>query len=716
MENYLRDFNALAEWFRLKWDYENTPALQRPTSLAWDISKTNLTKNSRSGKSTPSVGSGRNSPNVSGKLSPKNVPPKSRSSLSAPTSPLPSLEPTIIEGKATDWDSKQELANETEKVDAVEKEKEQSTEQTDVAITVSTKIDKQESSETICDNKSYQTDSNSEESVVKTSNVHQVGVNKTFVADGKATKAGFETETSEIYDKLPDNNMTQETGITKTETRLADSPSEDQRTYDIFRKTGVQNAEKGTSTDDDFPRLPNIRKSNGIKVNQECQTDDIEKKTLTVNKSKIETTKTAKASTSMKPAYSTALTRSISSKAVPATKTKFESAKPTMPARNVSKFTPRTSTTSRVSNISGTVSRTGLSRSKTVGDMKSTSVTAFKPMKVENKPTRVQTNTRLNKKPNQLLNKSASNDCSSSVETLVNHGKSLDNVNATNSSNSIASSSETLNNDNVKNDSLHSDGWLTVRNRSRKSSYSKPRKSDSSLSWATRFHQVSATASLPTLALLPEANDGKTPNKSIDKTAKDNFNALKSIKKADDVTKKQKTEPANNTLLLKRSHTTLSKLTLHKRDSRSTMQEKDKTNHIIKKTVEKNSYVDLNKKNSDVDSETDDESRANNQDDLSTEEEDQRKAIQLCEEEEMLEQQIAQLQGMDIDVDTETDGTETEGDNDEQQDDLQQAGNDDDDHMSLEARYEPMLAGNCCFPFLLFIHNTPKFEQRKKHL
>lgn len=453
---------------------------------------------------------------------------------------------------------------------------------------------------------------------------------------------------------------TPETSVVKA----IDSPSEDQKTYDMIRKTGVQSAEKSTSTDDDFPRLPPVKKPIAAKVNQECQTEETDKKTSPTNKPKVEPLKITSTVRSLvvKPAYSTALARSQSAKVVSAAKPKVES----KPA-SVVKTTVKPAKQSSVSrNVTGAVSRVGLARSKTVGDMKSTNTTTFKPI-----------NRAPHTKPLNKISVEKKEDCASSVETLVNHGRSL-----TNSSNSIASSSETLNNDDVKNNSLHSDGWLTVKNRSRfRSGYQKGRKSDTVLSWATRFHQVSATASLPALALLPEASEG---NKSIDKTIKDSFNSLKqTANKSEDAAKSNNKN--NNRTFLKRSHTTLSKMTVTK--TNKTIQEKHKTNEIIKSTADENKY----KKTSDAESETDD----NIQDDLATDEEDRKKALQLCEEEERLEQEIAELQGMEIDVDTETDGTETDGELQCETDD--QSGMvlaENEEQMSLEARYEPMLAGN----------------------
>jgi len=74
------------------------------------------------------------------------------------------------------------------------------------------------------------------------------------------------------------------------------------------------------------------------------------------------------------------------------------------------------------------------------------------------------------------LSKSLSLDeYASSVETLVPQGQSRENMNyITNSSNSIASSSETLNNDVAKTEKL--DGWFTVKGRRFKNGNNKPRR------------------------------------------------------------------------------------------------------------------------------------------------------------------------------------------------------------------------------------------------
>ncbi|KAB0803877.1 hypothetical protein PPYR_00847 [Photinus pyralis] len=545
LENYLRDFQALSEWFQLKWEYERTPIPQRPTSLAWEVSKTNLTKNP-SGKSSPSVGSGRNSPNVSGKISPRCL-TKCKSTC---TSPLPTEE---VKESAGSGDCRRQA----------------------------------------------------------------VGV----VTDLKPPCA----------DSQP---------------QMIDSPSEDQKTYDTFRKVGVESSEKGINTDVLPSALP--RKQCCTKQEQASQTDDVEdwkKSTTAVKVSKTEPNKVAKS----KPAYSTALIRSAVPKSTP---TKLLPKPPT-----TVKIPPKVSKPP----LSKGLPNSGLARSKTVGDMKiSNSIYSAKLKNVASKPKAnapLKPTVGVNRPKSTLFTsvKKVGSHLNSSVETIINQGTSSENI----SNNNIGSSVETITENMQKNS--QTDGWLTVKCRSRfKNSAGKPRQSDGDLKWSKRFHQVTSTASLPALAFLPDSIESITTPPSVSETA---------------------SKPKQ---YLKRSHTTLSRISDAKPKSLTAK---------LQSTREK---VEEARKSSELDSETDDEVKNKEvQDDLACEEEHRQKTQQLTEEEERLTQEIAQLQGLQIEIDTETDGTETDGelqcDNEDGENLVQLIQ--DEDTLSLEARYEPMLAG-----------------------
>ncbi|XP_017060959.1 S phase cyclin A-associated protein in the endoplasmic reticulum [Drosophila ficusphila] len=87
LENYVRDFKALSEWFKVSWDYESRPLQQRPQSLAWEVRKSNPTPRVRtkslcspnnSGKSSPALFPGSQSGKTSpccdhGQISPKKL-------------------------------------------------------------------------------------------------------------------------------------------------------------------------------------------------------------------------------------------------------------------------------------------------------------------------------------------------------------------------------------------------------------------------------------------------------------------------------------------------------------------------------------------------------------------------------------------------------------------------------------------------------------------
>lgn len=44
LENYVRDFKGLIQYFNVKWRYENTALPERPTSLAWEVRRTSPSK------------------------------------------------------------------------------------------------------------------------------------------------------------------------------------------------------------------------------------------------------------------------------------------------------------------------------------------------------------------------------------------------------------------------------------------------------------------------------------------------------------------------------------------------------------------------------------------------------------------------------------------------------------------------------------------------
>ncbi|XP_035909541.1 S phase cyclin A-associated protein in the endoplasmic reticulum [Anopheles stephensi] len=99
LENYIRDFKALAEWFKVSWDYEATPLPQRPHSLAWEVRKSNPVPRVRKQLSSPGM-SGKSSPSFSGKNSPCPVAEES-GRIGSPRKPHSSTESLSKKGNIT---------------------------------------------------------------------------------------------------------------------------------------------------------------------------------------------------------------------------------------------------------------------------------------------------------------------------------------------------------------------------------------------------------------------------------------------------------------------------------------------------------------------------------------------------------------------------------------------------------------------------------------
>lgn len=455
-----------------------------------------------------------------------------------------------------------------------------------------------------------------------------------------------------------------EEGLDKTqcssfESEMVLSPSEDQKTYvDIEKKIGVETVDKGISTDMVEPYKPLVKKLVVVKVNQECQTDvemENEKKVVPKPAKPVLT----------RPAYSTAVSRNnvVKTTAAPIMKS--------LSKPEINKVNTLAKTTQRMTRpislmINRPISeRNVLSRSKTVSDIKPSTTLATRnrlerskltippsrplPPRKPLEKSKITTPTRtLNPK-----NKCDSHElCSSSAETIINTFDQNKSFDGTPMENHITSSAENLN---YKNKDLVTDGWLTVKCRSRFRNNGK-RSSDPSNHWANRFNQVSATASLPALALLPE--NKIEPTTSINKSTKDNINTLKSQAKKVD-----------NKSFIRRSNTTLSR-TYVRSDFKA-----------IKANIEKNKTMKKNEAMNDSETESDSKTK----EDIQSEEEHRKETQRLTEEEAMLKKQIAELQCSDIDVDTETDGTETDGEL-QGEADCEGESEEPEDGLSLEAR------------------------------
>lgn len=804
----------MAEWFRLKWDLEKTPS-KRHSSLAWDICKINMNKNTSSsnhGKISPNLlTSGRNSP--SGNVSPK-ITNKSRSNLTSPIN----LNESNIQNKLKQSDdvkvNKQRREEDVLYKPTVEDDVQNDKNVMYANVQSKNRLDdignKINLEEDVQDHLKRDEDAQNEQ---KYEDVFLSSVEKGATQEVSSSGKDL-SNVADRLDKFQNKRDLHAKGLDLQQIdkffgrNELDSPSEDQKTYDYVRKIGVESAEKSTSTSDEFTKFPALKK-NVVKVNKEIQTDESDAKkalqttkkcdgklakqlgtysqtakcqsgssgaksptgykTTPGNKSPIQGNSNVKSpnNASSKPMNQTSqyaklptqnpLAKSPNSAtkstktnlcATPKTNslttvtfikpTSITSAKtmpintPTLKQPTINSIVPKTSTpystalirssqksnqTSRLKTeiIKPTVStlaktlpkinhrnvhqKNELARSKTLGDMQTNKKRQI--TKVNQETSHEQGRDRLIGKVQSKFTKTSSTNVhhqkdsyyyTSSVETLVNQ------------TNSTTSSAETLfqNDQTMKQADSLTDGWLTVKSRSRFKNNGKSRKPDTGLlSWATRFHQVSATASLPTLSLLPENNEYVADRRE---THNDHEEQIKK-------------RPSTAAPQMKRSNTTLSKMSLKKKDA-------DKSSCINNKNVKKQfdgtidrkpikSLEDLtnpkpcfkhveddlqqficHKEIVKDDTETDEEIKLKEaQDDLASEEEHRIKTKELIEEEERLNQEIAQLEGLETDADTETDGTETDGELQCENDDKCDSFKDDDDEMSLEARYEPMLAG-----------------------
>ncbi|CRL00819.1 CLUMA_CG014070, isoform A [Clunio marinus] len=647
LENYIREFKALAGFFQMSWDYEKTPLPQRPHSLAWEVRKTSAMPRVRNKNII--------SPSMSGKSSP--------SSFSGTHSPCPTIEENKQVVKST-------------KVKSPENRivKEASKPETVTSSENPAQAEKERKFEQLLRNS--QPAENEQETLQKPKSLSMENLNKIEsssehlqyfyqslieVANGSTQTEGIHDDDLTLLEYLNKYKETKKNDEIETEVKNASKES-------VKEKEGTSPEPTQCSTVTLTPTLSEVLiKPSATQNTQQsttCQVSLPIRPPMRADYSLRNQTITSKSS---KALPDTRKTTTVSTHRVNRQQTRMPSGTSTIPPSRPSTVLNR----NRNSHQKCPQNTNFTMRSKTMIEIpKSQKEVAFRHSDLRKK--RVP----------------ADDDTGSSSSTLKASTDKLS-----------TKPNDLKKSDNKSGVQGSSDGWTTVKSK-RRSSWS-----------SQRFDQPSAFASLPTLALLNEngeESDKETSTTTL--TVKGQVSSSgKSTKSQDNKTstaKSQVEQQKKNSLNVKSGSKYLRSEKFAPMKKKTDVEEEKKVDMnvqtstlLISRTID-NLYSELGGGNTSKFTTSNLSSCDEFDDDVESDDDHQKK---LVEEQESLERQIRELENAEIEVDTETDETDCEAILCELEDNESSENNDlegwksqasfvDEEEISLEMRYAPMLA------------------------